>query len=364
MKRVACLGSVMLLVSSAAACGGGGSSGTLFGSDTGIQTTATDEGIGEDDATSTAEEGEDGVDEGSEDGGVKFDTNEGETNSSEGGEGEGCEAIDFLFVIDNSGSMGDNQTNLVSSFPGFILAIQDAVGDAAEDVNVMVSRTDANWGGSCPGLCVGFGFCPAYPPFPCGQGAPTECDDVFGAGVTYPIGDDASNKDCMFTGGKRYITSVEPNLPQAFSCAAKVGTSGASDERPVGAMVAALSDSNLGQGGCNEGFVRDDAILAVIFITDEEDSSSQGTPAGWYANLVAAKGGDASAIAMVGLINDTDQPDPVCPMESQDPVRIRTLIDMFPNSQRGSVCAPDYSPVLADAVQLIKDTCDDFVPQG
>src|SRR5688572_13939494 len=36
---------------------------------------------------------------------------------------EGCKAVDFLFVIDNSGSMSDEQDNLTASFPGFFAAI-------------------------------------------------------------------------------------------------------------------------------------------------------------------------------------------------------------------------------------------------
>src|SRR5690242_21671906 len=36
----------------------------------------------------------------------------------------GCAKADFLFVIDNSGSMADEQDNLIASFPGFIDTIQ------------------------------------------------------------------------------------------------------------------------------------------------------------------------------------------------------------------------------------------------
>ena len=39
-----------------------------------------------------------------------------------------------------------------------------------------------------------------------------------------------------------------------------------------------------GQGGCNEGFLRDDAILHVVFISDEDDNSpgwNEGDPDYW-----------------------------------------------------------------------------------
>jgi hypothetical protein len=65
---------------------------------------------------------------------------------------------------------------------------------------------------------------------------------------------------------------------------------------------------------------------------------------------------------MLGLINDTDAAVPVCPMDSQDPVKIRTFVDMFPNSIRGSVCAASYNEFFQQAVDLIDTTCDEFVP--
>src|SRR5690606_32469561 len=47
----------------------------------------------------------------------------GENGTAEAGGEEGCKAVDFLFVIDNSGSMGDNQDALVASFGSFMQSI-------------------------------------------------------------------------------------------------------------------------------------------------------------------------------------------------------------------------------------------------
>ena len=55
-------------------------------------------------------------------------------------------------------------------------------------------------------------------------------------------------------------------------------------------------------GGCNEGFLRDDAILVVTFITDEEDTGSAGNPDSWKQTLVDAKGGNEEAIVVLGLV--------------------------------------------------------------
>jgi hypothetical protein len=41
-----------------------------------------------------------------------------------GGEEEGCAKIDILFVVDNSGSMAQEQANLATNFPQFISVIE------------------------------------------------------------------------------------------------------------------------------------------------------------------------------------------------------------------------------------------------
>lgn len=284
-------------------------------------------------------------------------------NTDEGINSGGCDAVDFLFVIDNSGSMGDNQQNLVNSFPGFISAIQDTVAEA-QDFHVMVVKTDDGWGGDCQMLCPLFGnFCPDIPSFDCANpNPPSACEGVIGAGVTYPIGEDSSNQQCNLVSNSRYITPNDPNLGQTFTCIASVGTDGSGSERTVEALTAALSPTLNNGGGCNEGFLRDEAILVVTVITDEEDTSSPGIPSGWYQNVISRKSGDGSGIVMIGLINDTDAASPICPTESQDPVKLREFIDSFPNSYRGSVCASDYAQVLSDAVSIIDTACDEYVP--
>ena len=340
------------------ACGGSDDRNTsLYGDDSGLT-------LGNDN-------GNDGTDEGdptTTTGEIKLDTindEEGMTTAgSEEGSAKGCQAIDFLFVIDNSGSMGDNQANLIASFPGFIQKIQETIADV-DSYHIMVVDTDSYWN-SCTVECAFFpGLCSFGGVNGC-NGAPSICDETLGAGVTFPLGDDASNQYCNLTGGQRYITPQEPLnlLPERFTCIASVGTSGDGSEQQMAALTAAVSDGLNGPGGCNTGFLRDDAVLVVTIITDEEDSSSPGTPAGWYQNVVAAKNGDGSGVVMLGLINDTDAGNPVCPADSGDPAKIREFIQMFPNQITGSVCEANYAPFFEQAVNLIDTTCDEFEPIG
>jgi len=54
---------------------------------------------------------------------------------------DGCAGIDLLFVIDNSGSMGAQQTQLLASFDGFILGIEESL-DEVDSFHVGVVTSD------------------------------------------------------------------------------------------------------------------------------------------------------------------------------------------------------------------------------
>ena len=47
-----------------------------------------------------------------------------------------------------------------------------------------------------------------------------------------------------------------------------------------------------GPGGCNEGFLRDDALLMVTFAANTPDIDSAGKPKLWADAVLAAKHGD------------------------------------------------------------------------
>jgi hypothetical protein len=285
------------------------------------------------------------------------------TGGSEEGVQKGCKAIDFLFVIDNSGSMGDNQANLIASFPGFIQKIQQVIDDV-DSYHVMVVKTDELWN-TCSVECAFFPFLCQFGNVNACNGAPSVCDNTMGAGVTFPIGQGASNQYCGLTGGQRFITPQEPLdlLPSKFTCIAKVGTDGDGSERQMQALTEAISPALNGPGGCNSGFLRNDAVLVITIITDEEDAHSPGTSDGWYQNVIAQKG-DPEGVVVLGLINDTDAGNPVCPAGSQDPTKIREFIQKFPNQIMGSVCEANYAPFFNQAVDLINTTCDEYVPIG
>jgi hypothetical protein len=290
------------------ACGDSGSRGTAGASDSNSGTTSASAASATTPTTSgdagTGSSGGSGAtaDE-SGTGPLKFDIGAGVTDGTTGIIEKGCTKADFLFVIDNSASMEDNQKALVASFPGFIAGIK-ATLNAGSNYHVMVVDSDDD--GRCKQPCnlddaQVIKFCAEANYTACEAKLDT-CDVTRGAGVLYPVGLYASNKACEVSGGNRYMLPEEPDLEAAFACVATVGTAGNPSERPMNGMTEALSPALNGPGGCNDGFLREDAILVITFISDDPNYEDLGKPQEWYDAVVAAKGGNKEAIVVAGLI--------------------------------------------------------------
>ncbi len=274
-------------------------------------------------------------------------TTTGDTTTTTTGEPEGCTKVDFLFVIDNSVSMKDQQAALKAAFPDFIATIKETL--PTDDYHIMIADSDAE-GRCAPGVC-SHATCQPANKYAC-KDIFTECDTVRGAGVNHPAGEAASNMLCEFDGGNRYMLSSDPNLEANFSCAASVGLAGHPQERPMDGIVEAISAPLNGPGGCNEGFLRDDAILVVTFLSDDPNVEDQNSALDTYEALVAAKNGDDDRIVMLGLI---PQPDDNC---GKGGAHWSEMIGYFgPRGIEGPVCAQDYNPFFQDAVSTILDTC-------
>lgn len=286
----------------------------------------------------------------------------------------GCKGkVDLLFLISRLHTMKTEQAQLLASFPGFVATIQEQLADF--DVHIMVANPDGEWPGwTCEGEWWG---CPMYAPN-CGPDALdyqcnvypklyTACDSTLGAGITFNAGAYAANRPCELFGGNRYIVNGEPKMADALECIAKVGMSGGAP--PMGdALIAALDSKINVEGGCNAGFLRDDALLVITFISDVYDEVSKSWPYQQYDAIVKAKK-DPNAVVMLGVVpqplEEGAQEVPGCTYDSADNDigKIRDLINRFPNRAYGDTCAPSYAPFFDQAADLIGEACGKFVPQ-
>ena len=71
----------------------------------------------------------------------------------------GCDAVDFLFVIDNSGSMADEQQQLIESVPGFVAAIEERLPPGTGTYHIMVTDSDPWVYGGCEDACTESATC-------------------------------------------------------------------------------------------------------------------------------------------------------------------------------------------------------------
>ncbi len=160
---------------------------------------------------------------------------------------------DLLLVIDDSGSMSDEQASLANNFASFI---QYAVA-ANVDYQIGVTTTTVE---DCP------------PGFPCPPN---------------PFGGTKDGKLRRDSAGLYILKPTTPNVAQKFAQFVNVGTSGSGTETGLDAATLALTPPLIANE--NLGFVRPAAALAVVVVSDAGDQSPQ--PVSYYQNrLLNVKG--------------------------------------------------------------------------
>lgn len=282
----------------------------------------------------------------------------------------GCKGkIDFVFAISALANMHQEQTALIASLPGFMATIADDFADF--DAHIISINGDGQWHGDLcesPAFCLNNGNCgPNALDYECGKYVDQvwKCDHTLGAGIVFNAGGYAYNKPCDL-GGLRYITANTPDPAEAFQCIAQVGVSGG-DPPLADALAAAVGPELNGPDGCNAGFLRPDALLVVIFITDVEDDQSVLSAKKVRDAVVAAKGGDEDATVALAVVGRDWEEPPVEGCSYDLPPlgqNLLDLIELFPYHARGDTCAPEYSTFFQGAAaSLVREACNSFIPQ-
>jgi hypothetical protein len=260
-----------------------------------------------------------------------------------GDAGPGCEKIDVLFVIDNSGSMGQEQTNLIANFPGFI-SVLDASG---LDYRVAVTTTGRDYS---------YMMDTPIGPIPQNQ---TGGDN---GAMLQPAA-------CNMT--KRWLEKADPNVSMTFSCLANVGTGGPGDEMPLSAMRDAFEERIA--DGTNVGFHRPDALLGVVILTDEEDCSYEqsvtlpfGTslcgamqePVASYLTFLDSFAGNRTRWAVAAIAGKGPGQCTSAFGGADEAVRIKDFVmQTGANGKMSSICDGDLSIGLMEALGVFQSAC-------
>lgn len=172
---------------------------------------------------------------------------------------------DILFVVDNSCSMEDEQELLARNFDAFIQLLTSAnadyrIGVISTSLKVGTGQPQEERGGVSRSS-----FSAADPNYLVGNPDFSAC-----APVGIP--------NACFRGPnaeQRVVESSQPSETQisAFQANVRVGSCGSGQEEGLAAMLAGLR--KMGPGDCNAGFLRDEANLVVVILSDEDDQSDE-----------------------------------------------------------------------------------------
>jgi MYXO-CTERM domain-containing protein len=166
--------------------------------------------------------------------------------------------LDILFMIDNSSSMTTTQMKLIDQDPSFMTVLQNLT-NGLPNVHIAVVSSD--------------------------MGAPGDSTQDIGCTA---VGDDGvfqstARGACTattLTTGATFITNVDgvPNytgtLQSTFGCIAQLGQNGCGFEHQLASVARALGADGAPPPVQNVGFLRDDAELAIVFLTNEDDCSA------------------------------------------------------------------------------------------
>jgi len=183
--------------------------------------------------------------------------------------------VDILLMVDNSGSMAEEQAALGSQFERIFLALStgDLNADGTPDFkpanSIRLGVVSSDMGAGQSGVTT------------CSEGR--YGNDGILQNTGYGSGCEAMYPDSFLTFTSEGETSASQFANNA-RCVSTLGIGGCGFEQPLESVLKALtpssastrfSDDTLGHGdGENAGFLRDDSLLVVITVTDEDDCST------------------------------------------------------------------------------------------
>jgi hypothetical protein len=175
--------------------------------------------------------------------------------------------LDIVFVIDDSAAMAGWQTQLISQLPILARVAKCADCPTPTDVHIGVVSADLGVGAALnaaiPG-CSAVGDGAQFRSQPEGTCSATTLDP--GATFISDIGQTpnfSTPEDASASG-----------LGTVFQCIAQLGTDGCGFGQPLAALDRALGADGQPPPAANAGFLRADAYLGIVFITNRDDCSA------------------------------------------------------------------------------------------
>ncbi|MCE9578914.1 MAG: hypothetical protein K8W52_37665 [Deltaproteobacteria bacterium] len=261
-----------------------------------------------------------------------------------------CDRIDLLFVIDDSGSMAEEQANLATNIPAFIDVLDTAVGSSGAPLDYHLGFTttgrDVSYSVAVPGI----------PPI-------TQTEQ----------GDDGELRGACGL-DRKWLARGDASAASIASCRAQVGTAGPSLEMPLYATRLATNERVV-NGGPNAGFLRATAPLVVVVLTDEDDCSREDNNFTTDANGDACQPASLQAVTAyrdyldllkgrhdlwsMAIVADNSSTMCSSPFGTAVPAsRLMALQAASPdNVVTSSICSGNLALALADVLDVVQRSC-------
>ena len=258
---------------------------------------------------------------------------------------DACRKLDIIFSVDPSSSMAEEHQIMASTvFPAFAERLLD-IGDGLDDYRVGVID-------SCP------------------------LDTNFRTAGIDDNNNDAATQ-CNFEGGQPYMTSDSSRLVEEFSCVgdfdedpAACAAISSQDEQPFRSVITAANSP------ANDGFLRDDALLVVFALTDEDECPGgegvDGCPGGQavqddlFNGLTALKGGDPQKMVVVGMGASAPCVGGTIGDAGVAATDLHAVTQRFVDIDKGviwDICDQDpIETAIDEAIAVIDQACRDFTP--
>jgi hypothetical protein len=253
--------------------------------------------------------------------------------------------IDILFVFDTSQSMMVTVDALAQSgFGGFT----NMLASYPQPGTINVGMTNHLYG--------------VHEMYSDGEYQWPNCSELLTHGMSHPVDtyycEDMPDQSCNFASGEVWIEGPSDTLKTEFNCIGRLPCQEDinHEEETLQAGLEALEDP------FNHGFVRDEALLFVIFISDEDDHSEM-TNENIRQGLLDVKQGNQDYVymaAMAGAAANTCESEFFG--EAKPTPRIIDFAELFGDHGRHfNMCETSAASALAAMVTMLTEACQEVL---
>ena len=260
----------------------------------------------------------------------------GTSGGADSGKVDECKKMDIVFIVDNSGSMAQEQTNLATNFPKFVKVISDYKTKSGDQLDFRIAVSSS--------------------------------DDEKDKGKFSATRAPSAPSGCTAGPARPWLERGDGDIGPMFACRAQLGTNGSNIERPLENMLLGVTTAVAQNSAAGTSFIREDALLAFILLTDEDEGSAGGSgdlarPMADYPPALDKVKGDRGrwAASVIAGPNQCSSPGLGNAAEAK---RLKAFItDVGKNGVFSSICTGDLTTGLSEALAKFDQACRDF-PTG